>query len=123
MAVCADNFGSSNMTSPTTVVNKRTSQFDVYIGRGSPLGNPYAIGEYGDRDEVIRKYAYDFPLRYRTEAKFRQAVLECEGKRLGCFCKPKNCHGDVIVAFLTLRDQYGEKEALQQIRNWPLEDI
>jgi hypothetical protein len=25
-------------------------------------------------------------------------LLELDGKRLGCFCKPKLCHGDIIVA-------------------------
>jgi hypothetical protein len=32
----------------------------VYIGRGSPLGNPYIIGKDGDRAEVIKKYERDF---------------------------------------------------------------
>ena len=29
----------------------------VYIGRGSPWGNPFIIGEHGDRATVIAKYA------------------------------------------------------------------
>ena len=103
----------------TVVVNRRKSSFDIYIGRGSPLGNPYRIGFDGSRDEVIRKYAYDFPLRYRTEPEFREAVLSCEGKRLGCYCKPEACHGDVIVAFLSLRKDLGETRALELIRLWP----
>lgn len=28
----------------------------VYIGRGSPWGNPFIIGKDGTRDEVIAKY-------------------------------------------------------------------
>ncbi len=103
----------------TTVVNRRREAFDVYIGRGSPLGNPYRIGPDGERDEVIRKYAYDFPLRFRTEPDFREAVLSCEGKRLGCYCKPEACHGDVIARFLELRRETGEDAALAAIRMWP----
>jgi hypothetical protein len=28
----------------------------VYVGRPSKWGNPYLIGEHGDRDEVIRRF-------------------------------------------------------------------
>lgn len=45
----------------TRVVNiDRNENYDVYIGRGSDWGNPYALGIDGDRDEVIGKYQYDF---------------------------------------------------------------
>lgn len=72
----------------------------VYIGRGSYWGNPYSIYEDGDdREEVIRKYHYDF-----TFDKFPkidpQRVHELTGKRLGCFCAPEPCHGDVLANFL-----------------------
>lgn len=50
----------------TTVVNKDSGQlFDVYIGRGSPLGNPFPIqhGTDKDREYVIEKYREYF---YKT---------------------------------------------------------
>ena len=28
----------------------------IYIGRGSPWGNPFVIGEHGTRDEVCDKF-------------------------------------------------------------------
>ena len=68
---------------------------------------------------MIRKYAYDFPLRFRTEPELRDAVLSCEGRRLGCYCKPEDCHGDVIARFLELRREVGEDAALVAIRMWP----
>lgn len=27
-----------------------------------------------------------------------EMLSQLDGKRLGCFCKPKSCHGDVIVS-------------------------
>lgn len=89
----------------TKVVNiRRTKEYDVYIGRGSPWGNPYAIGRDGDRDreEVIRKYSYDFErgLLKTDKENFR----ELAGKTLGCYCKPEACHGDVIAAHLNALD-------------------
>jgi len=39
------------------IVNKRNyTGPGIYIGRPSPLGNPFVIGRDGDREEVIRKY-------------------------------------------------------------------
>ena len=83
----------------TKVVNvRRTKEYDVYIGRGSPWGNPYAIGRDGDREEVIRKYRHDFERGFLKSDKddFRKLA----GKTLGCYCKPAPCHGDVIAAHL-----------------------
>jgi hypothetical protein len=30
----------------------------------------------------------------------KRAVAELSGKTLGCYCKPKACHGDVLAAFV-----------------------
>lgn len=78
---------------PPLVVNKKTDKFDVYIGRGSKWGNPFIIGKNGDRDKVISLYR-----RYILKQQhLLDALGELEGKRLGCFCKPEACHGDVLV--------------------------
>lgn len=86
------------------VVNKDSGDsFDVYIGRGTKWGNPYVIGIDGDRDEVIRRYQYDFDKGYLKFSK--DEVLQLRGKVLGCHCKPAACHGDVIAAYLNSLDE------------------
>ena len=90
----------------TVVVNiNRGEQFDVYLGRAGKgqdgyFGNPFKIGEDGDRAEVIRKYKRWFWKRVNEDQEFRNRVKELKGKRLGCFCHPMACHGDVIKAWL-----------------------
>ncbi len=84
----------------TTVVNKRREDYDVYIGRGSRFGNPHQIGPDGDRDEVIRKFDYDFHTHLLKDPAFVRALETLRGRRLGCFCKPARCHGDVLAAYL-----------------------
>ncbi|WP_444943841.1 DUF4326 domain-containing protein [Microbulbifer sp. ZKSA006] len=75
-----------------------------YIGRGSKWGNPYSIFAGGDdRDEVIRKFKYDFDFDKFPHLK-RDEVYSLAGKRLGCFCKPASCHGDVLADFLNSWD-------------------
>lgn len=91
---------------PTRVVNKdRHEEFDVYIGRGTPWGNPFPIGENGmDRAAVIEAYRAYFKNKFVDNAEGRQAILSLKGKVLGCHCKPAPCHGDVIAEFLNSLD-------------------
>ena len=84
----------------TTVVNIRTQKCDVYIGRGSPFGNPFRIGRDGNRQQVIELYRRKFLHKLLNDDEFAMEVQALKGKRLGCFCKPLACHGDVIVEVL-----------------------
>lgn len=82
---------------------KSTPQYE-YIGRGSYWGNPYSMFEEGDnREEVIRKYKYDFDFD-KFPNKDKSEVHKLAGKRLGCFCKPAKCHGDVLAEYLNSWD-------------------
>jgi hypothetical protein len=76
----------------TTVVNLRRSEYDVYIGRGSKWGNPFRIGVHGSRDEVIAIYR-EYVQRMHD---LMNSLHELKGKRLGCYCYPLPCHGDVL---------------------------
>ena len=81
-----------------------------YIGRGSRWGNPYSILEIEDLDEnedprelVISNFKYDFEYdKLRTVSK--KDVFSLAGKRLGCFCKPLACHGDILAEYLNSWD-------------------
>lgn len=66
----------------------------VYIGRGSPWGNPFVIGKDGNREEVIQKYL-DMLMENVTLG--LRAQDELRGKDLVCFCAPKACHGDILL--------------------------
>lgn len=71
----------------------------LFIGRPSIYGNPFKIGRDGSREVVIQKYKAYFWKRLNEDAHFLSAVRALEGKRLKCFCTPKPCHGDVIIAW------------------------
>lgn len=79
------------------VVNKYKEPYDIYIGRGSAWGNPFVIGEHGTREEVIQKYEIMLKNNIRSGAVTIDDLKALDGKVLGCFCKPKPCHGDVII--------------------------
>lgn len=83
------------------VLKKGSEHADsVYIGRGSPWGNPYVLGKHGDRDEVIRKfreYASAVILEYPD---WLEPLV---GKDLVCYCAPLACHGDVLLEMIEKR--------------------
>lgn len=90
----------------TFVSNKDKGDFfDTYIGRGTLWGNPYAIGSDGDREEVIRKFAYDFNKGFlRGGEEFNDKLKLLRGHTLGCHCKPFACHGDILARYLNELD-------------------
>lgn len=81
----------------TTVVNIRSgAACDVFIGRPSKWGNPFEIGPRCTREQAIAKY--EVYIRRRPD--LLTALDELIGKRLGCYCSPLPCHGDVLVKLI-----------------------
>lgn len=73
----------------------------VYIGRGSPLGNPFVIGEHGTRPEVIAMYHTWLKNKLiEGDPVITTAMRDLhEQSILVCFCKPVACHGEVVEEF------------------------
>lgn len=78
-------------------VNIRKEKCDVYCGRGSKYGNPYVIGEDGNRDDVISLYRNWLWNEIQTRRITIKELQSLNGKKLGCYCKPKRCHCDILV--------------------------
>jgi hypothetical protein len=78
----------------TTVVHCKRDKYDVYIGRPSKWGNPF---KDGTREENIKQYAL-WIAQPQQDALRAQATIELRDKILGCWCKPKDCHGDILAA-------------------------
>ena len=60
------------------------------IDRWSDWGNPFMIGQDGDRDKVCDSFEIYFNLKLGLKSK----VSELKGKALGCHCYPQRCHGE-----------------------------
>ena len=82
------------------IVHVNKSEWDVAIGRPSKWGNPFKIGAPHPvtgrpmtRDEVI-------DLHFEWFGQQTELILdlpELFGKRLGCWCRPRRCHGDNLI--------------------------
>jgi hypothetical protein len=86
---------------------------DVYIGRSSTTrygtfprsvwANPHHINQYNDRDDVLSLYR-----EYLMSSGLINRIGELsQAKRLGCWCKPEPCHGDILVEILTKQTAQG----------------
>jgi hypothetical protein len=102
--------------SATTVVNLKGHRDDpayadvVYVGRAihrggwqlaaSPLANPFRPGPDGSRAEMLANYR-----RYLLSRPDLLALVpDLRGRRLGCWCKPLPCHGDVLAELADARE-------------------
>lgn len=106
------------MKTPTiTVVNTHKLVFEEheYIGRGSPLGNPFshmhgtkATTVVATREDAIKAYEgylMDLIQEGNTEIiteldRLAQIAMSTGKLVLRCYCAPKPCHGDVIKQVL-----------------------
>jgi len=89
----------------TTVIHHRDrgsipSDEYVYIGRPSIWGNPFshrhdsiATTIVSSRDEAIDRYR----TWIQTQPFLLRQLPTLKGKTLGCWCKPRSCHGDILA--------------------------
>jgi hypothetical protein len=90
------------------LTDKPRPAFDVYIGRrqwcgkevfeASPWANPFSVKQWG-REGAIKRYE----LKLRGKPELLGRLPELEGKILACWCKPKACHGDVLLRLIEER--------------------
>lgn len=111
----------SEYNGPTTVVNLNNNEdYDVYIGRAGRgldgyFGNPIVRGEKccvcGDKhfnnESIVACYRKRFYRMIEEDEVFAERISQLKGKRLGCFCKPDHCHGDVIADYLESPEDTG----------------
>jgi len=73
----------------------RVPESAVYVGRGTPWGNPFRVKVHGRERalELFREY-----LRGRPEL-VERARRELAGQDVACWCQPgEDCHADVWLA-------------------------
>jgi hypothetical protein len=107
---------------PTTVVclkrvdGKVKQDCDIYIGRrmyaagwrlpGSKWANPYKLPKKAtkaQRDAVLCKYR----MHIRKSPELMNSLEELRDKRLGCWCHPHSCHGDILIELMNDKARAG----------------
>jgi hypothetical protein len=98
------------------IVNKKfhtPEASDVYIGRGSALGNPFthipvqktkALYQCKTRDEAVEKYGDWIREKIKSGDKeviealnnIKSVLDKYKSVNLVCYCAPQRCHGEII---------------------------
>lgn len=101
----------------------KDKEFDVYCGRGrgeknNPLnckpgepgwlGNPFSLGKkciacgkiHQETGETLSCFERYLRLRLEHDPDFKAEFIKLKGLKLGCYCKPKACHTDVMIKIL-----------------------
>ena len=95
----------SSPSPPTArVVHVSRSAFDVYIGRGrSPTsgrpgswGNPWTVKDHGRRG-CMESFLAMVEECVASPGWLERTRRELGGQRLGCWCAPELCHGDILA--------------------------
>lgn len=87
---------------------------NVYIGRkgvvfidnerfpknSSIFANPFKINKNCSRQESLKKYKFYILNKIENENYFLDELLSLKGKNLGCWCKPEDCHGDILTEII-----------------------
>ena len=99
-----------------TFANIHKDKYDLYGGRPgkgeyfAPLGNPFIVGKDGERGECIELFRNWFPTKDAIEYR-RNCIRYIEiDSVLGCFCKPKPCHLDIVAEYMN--DLYSKNKII-----------
>lgn len=91
------------------IVNMRTDEpFDIRIDRATKWGNPFTHLEYlaegrpeltlvDTREEAVSSYRTYMLGKISNGQITHKELARLHGKRLGCWCAPLACHGEVLV--------------------------
>jgi len=117
----------------TTVVNKRARGLKPnahrrYIGRGSIWGNPFthlplsrtkAQFQVKTAEESMACFESWLRERLAKDLDLRRKLLELDGHKLVCYCKPAPCHGDILIKLieeLKLGGDFSSQSIYEQTR-------
>ena len=91
-----------------TVTVAKFPEDGEYIGRPSPLGNPYVMRGEHTRDAVCNEYerwltrkVHERDEVVMSELERLAAIASVRPLKLVCYCAPKRCHGETIAKVIS----------------------
>jgi hypothetical protein len=81
----------------------------VYIGRPSEYGNPYSSKEsglaenVGSKEEALNKFRDYIEDNPQVVDSLIKELKENKVTKLGCWCSPSKCHGEILVEEINKR--------------------
>ncbi len=82
------------MPTPTRAASDKRCRIE------SIWANPFRLDRGEARSVVLDRYRSYISRRLDNEPGLRSQLADLQGQRLGCWCAPKLCHGDVLVELI-----------------------
>lgn len=92
----------------TELVSARRFEPTRWITEDSRFANPFrpaAVDESITPARAVALYEGWFRAQLVQNDAFATAVRDLSGERLGCWCLPERCHGEVILSHLAAADE------------------
>ena len=70
-----------------------------YPKQDSKWSNPFKIGKKYDRESCLKEYEKYIVEKIKEDPE-KYNLNELIGKKLGCWCCPEKCHGDILIKLL-----------------------
>lgn len=67
----------------------------IYVGRGSKWGNPFKMGDDGNRETVCDCYRKHY---VPNKPSILSDLDSLAGMVLGCYCSPQRCHAETLAS-------------------------
>ena len=80
------------------ILNTDTGNKERFPKKDSIWANPFSVKKYG-REGCLEKYKDYIEHKIRTEPTIYDLNL-LKNKKLGCWCKPEKCHGDILIELM-----------------------
>lgn len=92
---------------------------NIYVGRkgivfinkkrfpekSSNFANPYKIGKDGTREEILIKYKNYIIDKLKNNEELKNELLSLKNKKLGCWCYPEMCHGNILLELINAHEE------------------
>jgi hypothetical protein len=85
------------------IKNDELNKLERYPKESSIWANPFKINKETTRQQVLDKYKEYITNKLNENPKLITELLKLKGKKLGCWCYPEPCHGNIL---LELIDKY-----------------
>jgi hypothetical protein len=97
------------------VVNIHDEKCDIAVCRPGVFGNPFThlltkmlpVGFHvKTREDAVAKFADYFYSEYGRKLRQKALIEIPDGSKIGCYCVPKPCHGEIIAGYLNWKRNY-----------------
>ena len=89
----------------------KTTKKERFPKKDSPFANPFKVTKSLSRDDSIKMFSKQMMKKLAANPELRSELRALYGKTLGCWCKPNDCHGDVLLEIINqIQGEYRSSE-------------